>query len=83
MIHADLHSHSILSDGTLTPEALVDAADAAGIRAFALTDHDSAEGLPRAQAQCALRGSGWVPGAEVSWADAEKDGHLLGLLLTD
>lgn len=81
MIHADLHSHSILSDGTLTPEALVDAADAAGIRAFALTDHDSTEGLPRAQAQCALRGIEWVPGVEISCDYAEKGGHLLGLFL--
>lgn len=83
MIHADLHSHSILSDGTLTPEELVDAAAAAGIRVFALTDHDSTEGLERARARCAERGIEWIPGVEIS-TDYEKTGaHLLGLFLQE
>ncbi|MGB5472338.1 MAG: PHP domain-containing protein, partial [Gammaproteobacteria bacterium] len=41
----DLHSHSLASDGTLTPAALVQAAHAAGIGVLALTDHDTTDGI--------------------------------------
>ena len=44
----DLHVHSTCSDGTFTPEELVDYAMAKGLRAFALTDHDTINGLDRA-----------------------------------
>lgn len=82
-IHADLHSHSICSDGTLAPEALVDAAADAGIRVFALTDHDSTEGIERARARCAARGIEWVAGVEISTEFGEQSAHLLGLWLSD
>ncbi len=41
----DLHVHSTCSDGTFTPEELVDYAMEKGLRAFALTDHDTVNGL--------------------------------------
>ena len=44
----DLHVHSTCSDGTYTPEELVDYAREKGLRAFALTDHDTVNGLDRA-----------------------------------
>ena len=44
----DLHVHSTCSDGTFTPEELVDYAMEKGLRAFALTDHDTVNGLDRA-----------------------------------
>ena len=44
----DLHVHSTCSDGTFTPEELVDYAMKKGLRAFALTDHDTVNGLDRA-----------------------------------
>jgi predicted metal-dependent phosphoesterase TrpH len=44
----DLHSHSTASDGILPPDAVVAAAHAAGLRAFALTDHDTLAGVPLA-----------------------------------
>ena len=43
----DLHVHSTCSDGTFTPEELVDYAMEKGLRAFALTDHDTVNGLDR------------------------------------
>ncbi len=43
-----LHLHSIYSDGTMTPEAVIDAAYAKGVRVVALTDHDTAAGVERA-----------------------------------
>ena len=44
----DLHVHSTESDGTLTPTEIVSAAKAAGLSAFALTDHDTAAGVSKA-----------------------------------
>ena len=41
----DLHVHSTCSDGTFTPEELVDYAIQKGLTAFALTDHDTVNGL--------------------------------------
>lgn len=46
----DLHTHSNISDGTLSPEALVHAAVAAGVHTLALTDHDNMDGIQRAKA---------------------------------
>ncbi|HEY5733641.1 MAG TPA: PHP domain-containing protein, partial [Gammaproteobacteria bacterium] len=45
----DLHSHSIASDGTLTPTSLVDEAVKAGVTHLALTDHDTIAGLAEAR----------------------------------
>lgn len=44
----DLHVHSVYSDGTLTPAELVDYAMKKGISAFALTDHDTTDGITEA-----------------------------------
>ena len=56
----DLHSHTLRSDGVLSPEALVAAAAAAGVRLLAITDHDTLAGVRE------LRRSGAVPaGLEV------------------
>src|SRR3989442_3910432 len=44
----DLHTHSTASDGTLTPEELVDLAAEKGLRAIALTDHDTIGGISAA-----------------------------------
>ena len=43
----DLHCHSTFSDGSLTPEELIDAAEKIRLTALALTDHDTVAGLPR------------------------------------
>ena len=43
----DLHTHSVFSDGTDTPEELLRRAEELGLSALALTDHNSAAGLPR------------------------------------
>lgn len=50
MKYIDLHVHSLFSDGTCTPEELVDKASAQGLVAFALTDHDTVGGVERALA---------------------------------
>jgi predicted metal-dependent phosphoesterase TrpH len=45
----DLHTHSTASDGSLSPQALVEEASKRGLTALALTDHDTINGLPEAQ----------------------------------
>lgn len=62
----DLHTHSSLSDGTDTPEQLVEAARAAGLRVFALTDHDTNRGNAPTQAAAQSAGLGFLPGVELS-----------------
>lgn len=74
----DLHTHSTASDGLLTPTALVTAAAAAGVRALALTDHDTTGGI--AEAAAALPpGLTLVPGAEISCEVRVGDGRLISL----
>ena len=56
LLNADLHCHSVVSDGTLTPEALAARAKANGVQLWALTDHDEIGGQERAIASAkALR----------------------------
>lgn len=62
----DLHTHSSISDGTDTPQQLVQAVLAAGLRAFALTDHDTNRGNASAQTAAQDAGLGFLPGVELS-----------------
>ncbi len=75
---ADLHTHTIYSDGSLAPSELVERARARGLAAVAITDHDSVEGLELAL-PAAGAGLEVVPGVEVSTAGEGLDLHILGL----
>src|SRR5688572_27423244 len=79
MAHADFHNHSTASDGKLTPTQIVDLAAQRGVLIFALTDHDSTEGIAEArQAAAKYPGFVLVPGVELS-TDIEGDEvHVLG-----
>jgi len=77
----DLHSHSIFSDGTDTPEAMALAADAAGLKALALTDHDTLAGLDRFLAVQPRVATLLVPGIELSCRFMGRPLHMLGLFL--
>ena len=74
----DLHAHSIFSDGTSTPEELVDLAAQGGLTALALTDHDTTDGLPRFMAAGANTSIQTVPGIELSAEFGEVTFHMLG-----
>lgn len=78
----DLHSHSTASDGSRTPEAVVEAARAAQLSAIALTDHDTLGGIAAATAAGARLGVRVVPGVELSAIDGDRETHLLGLHLS-
>lgn len=85
----DLHVHSNTSDGTLTPSELVMEAKKMGLRAFALTDHDTVNGIAEAKAAAlALKEKEdyeleLVPGVEISAGYGKRDIHILGLLIDE
>lgn len=75
----DLHVHSTESDGTLTPTELVTAAKEAGLIAFALTDHDTCQGVQKAQDAAKDAGIELIPGIELSTDYHGKEVHIVGL----
>jgi len=77
----DLHLHTTASDGKLAPRELVRAAKSSGLRAFAVTDHDTVEGIPEASEEAAALGIELVPGVEVSANFGEAPVHVLGLFI--
>lgn len=78
-INADLHCHSVVSDGTLTPEALAQRAKANGVELWALTDHDEAGGLDRAMAAARQEGLPFLTGTEISVSFVGATVHIVGL----
>ncbi|MCW8039477.1 PHP domain-containing protein [Acinetobacter entericus] len=62
----DLHTHSNISDGTLSPEQLVRAAGEIGIHTLALTDHDTMDGLIQAEGAAKELGIELISGVEIS-----------------
>lgn len=75
----DLHTHSFYSDGTLSPEELMDWAVSQQLDQISLTDHDGIGGLPEAREAAMKRGIDFIPGIEFSAED--EDGstmHILG-----
>jgi predicted metal-dependent phosphoesterase TrpH len=77
----DLHTHSDASDGTDPPATLVSLAAAAGLRAIALTDHDTLEGVEEAATEAARLGVELVPGTELSLNWPAGAMHLVVLFL--
>ena len=80
-MYADLHLHTYFSDGTFSPEEVVERAEQQGLKAIAVTDHDTLDACPRAKEACDDRGIEFVYGTELT---AEIDGsevHVLGYFL--
>lgn len=73
----DLHTHSTCSDGSDSPERVVELAVAAGLSALALTDHDNMAGISAARAAAEASGIGFVAGCEVSCVAGGGTMHLL------
>jgi predicted metal-dependent phosphoesterase TrpH len=81
MKFADLHLHTLFSDGTFTPEELVERASKLGFAAIALTDHDTVEGCERAAAACAAAQMEFIPGAELTAEHEDTEVHILAYLV--
>lgn len=79
----DLHVHSTASDGTLSPSELVETATLADLSAFALTDHDTVDGISEAKAAAAKASVELIPGVELSTEYKEKEVHMVGLFLEE
>lgn len=79
----DLHVHSTASDGTLTPTELVAAVKKAGLCAFALTDHDTVDGIAEAKAAANAASIELSPGVELSCDYKGKEVHMVGLYLDE
>ncbi|MCC6473683.1 MAG: PHP domain-containing protein [Burkholderiales bacterium] len=75
----DLHCHSTVSDGLLSPARLAWRARANGVDALALTDHDDTAGLAEAQAAARAAGIRFIPGVEISVTWNERSVHIVGL----
>lgn len=78
MSEIDLHTHSTASDGTMTPAELVDAAKNAGLKAVALTDHDTVAGLDEARERAAQTAMEFIPGCELTVKLEKRTVDILG-----
>lgn len=77
----DLHTHSVASDGSDTPEELVSNAVTAGLYAFSLTDHDTVAGLREASRAALKAGIEFIPGIELSVRASRGNMHMLGYFI--
>lgn len=79
LLNADLHCHSTVSDGTLAPDQLAARAQSRGVQLWALTDHDSVDGLAVAREAALDLGLGFLAGTEISVSFAGESVHIVGL----
>ncbi len=80
-MQADLHTHSTASDGTFTPTELMQEASRIGLRAIALTDHDTTAGLDEAALAASSLGLEFIRGCELSAQYEREELHVVGLWL--
>jgi len=83
MPNVDLHSHSNVSDGVLTPSAVAARAKDNGVDVWALTDHDEIDGIAEAREAARHLGLGYVPGVEISITWAGETVHIVGLQIDE
>lgn len=82
MNYIDLHVHSSASDGSLTPEEVTELAKSAGLRYFALTDHDTVDGVERAITHAGqFSDLDVIPGIELSCYYQNREIHIVGLFV--
>ncbi len=75
----DLHVHSIVSDGSYTPAEIARLAAQKGLGGFALTDHESIQGIDEAAGEARRLGVSFLPGIEISVEYQGRRLHILGL----
>jgi len=78
-LNADLHCHSVVSDGTLTPEQLAERAKANGVHLWSLTDHDELGGQQRARVAASALKMDYLAGVEISVTWMGQTIHIVGL----
>jgi len=80
-MEVDLHVHTTYSDGTNSPEEIVATAKSIGLRAVAITDHDTVEGIGPAMAAAKKYNLEVIPGVELSTEYMGQELHILGYLI--
>ena len=75
----DLHCHSTISDGLLSPQDLVAYAAKSGVKVLALTDHDDVSGLQAAHEAALQHGVHFINGVEISATWKKRTLHIVGL----
>ncbi len=80
---ADLHCHTSASDGESTPEEVVLLAAETGLKALAITDHDTVSGLEDAEKKARQLGIILVKGIEINTDGDGKEVHVLGLSMDE
>lgn len=83
MLNVDLHCHSNISDGTLTPTALATRAKANGVDVWAMTDHDETGGIAEARAVAKALDLQFVSGVEISTTWSGQTVHIVGLQIDE
>lgn len=83
MNYVDLHTHSTCSDGTFTPKELIGYGKAKGLKAIALTDHDTLAGIQEAMYYGEKYEIEVVPGIEISTEYENNELHIVGLFVSD
>src|SRR4051812_38658808 len=78
-MNADLHSHSVVSDGTLAPEAVAARAHGNRVELWSLTDHDEIGGQQRARDAALALGMGYLGGIQISVTFADTTVHIVRL----
>lgn len=81
--YVDLHTHSTASDGTLPPQQVIEAAARCGLKALALTDHDTIGGIPAAREAGDRLGIRLIAGVELSAFHDDHEVHVLALHLSN
>jgi len=81
MKYADLHLHTLFSDGTYTPEELVKRSLKSGLSAIALVDHDTVNGVGITIDEAGDSGLEVLPGVELSAEYNDQEVHILGYLI--
>lgn len=76
----DLHTHSLKSDGSMTPAEVVREAKRAGLAAIALSDHDTVDGIREAVAEGKKIGVEVIPAIEFS-VQSKTETHILGYFI--
>lgn len=79
MLNIDLHCHSSISDGVLTPAQLVERAAQRGVETLALTDHDDIAGLEEARQAAEAKSITFINGVEISVSWRGRTLHIVGL----
>ena len=81
MLNIDLHCHSTISDGLLTPVQLIERAASRGVTTMALTDHDDIAGLAEARTAAEAKSITFINGVEISVSWRGRTLHIVGLNL--